>query len=111
MQHEDPFAPDVTAAVMRHMNEDHAADALVICRGVGDQPRAVSAAMSGMDRDGINFVAVVEGRDVPVHLPWSVPLIARAQIRGEVTQMYRESCAALGLEVPVTSPIESGSQG
>jgi hypothetical protein len=110
MQHEDPLAPDVIAAVMRHMNEDHAADALVICRALGNQPNAASAVMCGMDQDGINFLATVEGGEVPIHLPWSAPLAERAQIRGEVTRMYREACAALGFEGPAASPSERVGQ-
>ena len=99
MQHEDPVSPEVVAAVMRHMNEDHAADALVICRALGEQPQAASARMAGMDQHGIDFVATVAGRDVPIHLPWYEPLTERAQIRGEVTRMYRDSCVALGIAV------------
>jgi putative heme iron utilization protein len=97
MQSQDPFPPDVVAAVMRHMNEDHGADSLVICQGLGGQPGASSALMSGMDADGIDFVAIVDGGEVTVRLPWSERLTERAQIRTEVTRIYHDARAALGL--------------
>ncbi len=102
MQPTDLFSSDVVAAVMRHMNNDHEADCLLICRGLGGQPNAESAVMSGMDESGIWFTAKVGGREVPIHLPWSSPLTERTRIRMEVTRMYREACAALGIAVPAT---------
>ncbi|WP_238009946.1 DUF2470 domain-containing protein [Dactylosporangium sp. AC04546] len=92
-----PFTDDVVAAVRRHMNGDHADDSLLICRSLGGRPDATAAAMTGMDGDGIDFTAVVDGRDVPVRVPFSRPLTERAEVRPEVVRMYREACAALGL--------------
>src|SRR5262249_47034324 len=93
----DEFTPDVVAAVMRHMNNDHPADSLLICQGLGGQPNAQSALMSGMDNDGIEFVAMVESEPIPIRLAWSEHITDRPQIRAEVTRMYHEARAALGL--------------
>jgi putative heme iron utilization protein len=98
----DNFPTDVVAAVMRHMNEDHAEDTLVICRGLGGQPAAERATMVGMDRDGIDFMAEVGGQQVPVWLPWSEHLTERAQIRAEVTRLYHEARAVLDGEAANT---------
>jgi putative heme iron utilization protein len=94
----DPFTPDVVAQIMRHMNVDHAGDSLLICRSLGGQPDAQAAEMAGMDADGIDFRAVVNGSDVDVRLPWSERLTERPQVRAEVVRMYQEACAALGIE-------------
>ena len=97
MQTHEPFTQEVVAAVMRHMNVDHADDSLLICRALGGQPHAVSAMMTGMDSDGIDFIGLVDGAQVPIRLPWRERLFERAQVRSEVTRMYHEAREILGL--------------
>lgn len=94
---DEPFGPDVVAAIMRHMNDDHADDSLLICRALGGQPSADAAAMTGMDADGIDFVAVVRGDDVSVRVPFSERLTERGQVRLEVVRMHDEACEVLGV--------------
>jgi hypothetical protein len=92
------FGDDVVAAVMRHMNVDHADDSALICRSLGGQPAASTARMSGMDEHGIDFLAMVDGSEMPLRLPWSRTLSERAEVRVEVVRMYQEACAALGID-------------
>jgi Protein of unknown function (DUF2470) len=90
----DPFPPEVVAQIMRHMNEDHAADSLLIVRALGGHPAAVAARMTGLDPDGIEFAAVVAdaaGGPVPVRIPFSRRLTRRAEVRHEVVRMHREA--------------------
>lgn len=93
----DPFPPEVVAAIMRHMNGDHADDSGVIVRGLGGQPDASSARMSGMDADGMDFEATVDGQPTPVRIPFTERLTERRQVRGEAARMYRDACAKLGV--------------
>ena len=93
----NPFAADVIAAITRHMNHDHAADTLVICRGVGGRPAATDARMDGFDADGADFTAIVDDVPVPVRISWSRPVGERAQVRPEIVRLYDESRAALGM--------------
>ena len=79
------------------MNDDHAGDALLICKGLGGQSEATSATTTGVDTEAIEFVAVVDGEDVTVRVPWSTTLTERAQVRREVVRLYQDACAALGL--------------
>jgi putative heme iron utilization protein len=92
-----PFTEDVIAAVSRHMNEDHEDDNVLIVRALGGRADATGARMTGMDGEGIDFAAAVNGQEVPVRVPFSRPLTQRAEVRPEVVRMYREACAALGL--------------
>ncbi|MEU4404184.1 DUF2470 domain-containing protein [Streptosporangium sp. NPDC023963] len=92
-----PFTPDAVEAIKRHMNDDHADDALLICKGLGGQPEATGATTTGVDAEAIEFAAVVGGRDVTVRVPWSATLTERAQVRTEVVRLYRDACAALGV--------------
>ena len=94
----DPFPPDVVTAIMRHMNTDHADDCRVIVQGLGGRRDASAAAMSGMDADGMDFVATVDGQPTPVRIPFAARLTERRQVRGEAARMYREACANLDVE-------------
>jgi putative heme iron utilization protein len=95
------LTPEIVDAVRAHMNGDHAADNVVICRGVGGHPSTSEATMTGMDLDGIDFAVVADGTAGSVRIPFAdAPLRERAQVRAEVTRMFRESCELLGLEVP-----------
>jgi putative heme iron utilization protein len=91
---EGPFTPDVVAAIVRHMNEEHAGDTLLMVRVLGDQPDAESAAMTGVDAHGADFVARVGGTEVPVRLAWRKRLTERKQVRQEVVRLYREAADA-----------------
>jgi heme oxygenase len=89
----EPFPPEVVAQIMRHMNEDHAADSLRIVRALGGQPGAAAARMTGMDAEGIEFAADVAGGAVPVRIPFSRRLSKRVEVRQEVVRMHREATA------------------
>jgi len=91
---EGPFSPEAVAAVTRHMNDDHAADNLVICRVLGHQPDATRATMTGMDRTGIVFEVVVDGRAREVHIPWATVPATRADVRTEVVRLYQRAGGA-----------------
>lgn len=94
----DPFTADVVEQIARHMNSDHAEDNLLIVRALGGIPAATAARMSGVDADGMEFAAVVDGIAVPVRVPFGERLTERHQVRTEAARMYREACAALGVE-------------
>ncbi len=93
-----PFPPDVVASVVRHMNDDHAGDCLLICRSLGGRPDATAARMSGMDADGFDFRATVDGVEVPVRVPFAHRLTERRQVRLEAVRMYHRACELLGIE-------------
>lgn len=94
----DPFEPEVVAQIVRHMNDDHAGDNVLIVRALGGMPAATAARMSGLDADAFEFVGVVDGIEVPVRVPFARRLTERRQVRAEAVRMYREACAALGVE-------------
>ncbi len=94
----DPFTPEVVEQIARHMNDDHAEDNVLIVRGLGGLSTATSARVSGMDAEGMEFAAAVDGVEVPVRIPFGTRLTERRQVRAEAVRMYREACAALGVE-------------
>ena len=82
---EGPFDAGTVAAVMEHMNGDHAADCLVICRSV--DPDATAAAMTGLDRVGAAFRIEGASGSREVHLGWTSEPATRADIRAELVGM------------------------
>jgi putative heme iron utilization protein len=94
----DPFSDDVVAQIARHMNDDHADDNLLIVRGLGGVSSATTARMSGMDADGMEFAAAVDGVEVPVRIPFRSRLTQRREVRAEAVRMYHDACAALGVD-------------
>jgi hypothetical protein len=95
-----PLAPEAVAAILRHMNGDHAADCLVIVQGLGARPEATAASMAGVEIDAAVFDVVGAGSSEQVRIPWSEPIVERGQVRTEVVRMYQEACAALGTTPP-----------
>ena len=91
------FTPEVVAQIARHMNDDHAEDNVLIVRGLGGIGTASAARMSGLDADGMDFEATVNGIAVPVRIPFSERLTERRQVRSEAVRMYQEACVALGV--------------
>ncbi|WP_017612926.1 DUF2470 domain-containing protein [Nocardiopsis salina] len=93
----NPFSPDVVDAVTAHMNDDHPEDTLLICRGLGGEPDATSARMTGLDGQGGDYTVTIGSTERQVRVPWSEPLTERPQIRAEVVDLYRRACRELGL--------------
>ncbi|GLX95844.1 DUF2470 domain-containing protein [Herbidospora sp. NBRC 101105] len=89
-----PLTPDAVEAIKKHMNDDHADDALLIVRALGGKPGATSARTTGVDAEAIYFEADGE----PVTVKWSAPIEERAQVRKEVVVLYRRACEILGVE-------------
>ena len=90
------FSGDVVAAVLHHMNDDHADDSLVIVRGFAE-PRATAATMTGLDADAGQWSAEVDGVQLQVRIPWLGPVAERADIRREVVALYDAGLERLGL--------------
>lgn len=93
----DWLTDEVVAAVTAHMNGDHAADNVVICRVAGGRGETTSAVMVGLDGEAVEFLTEGPDGQQLLRVPFSSPLADRAQIRAEVARMYHDSAAALGL--------------
>ena len=92
------FDDAVVTAVLRHMNDDHATDNLVIVRAFAE-PDATAAVMTGFDSVAGKWTATVDGADRPVRVPWPNELTDRASIRREVVALYKAGAECLGIEL------------
>ena len=91
------FSPDVVAAVLHHMNDDHVDDSLLIARAFGSSD-ADTATMTGLDENGGTFSYTAGGEQHAVTVPWTAPISERPEIRREVVVLYERACAVLGIE-------------
>jgi hypothetical protein len=89
-----PFTAEAVEAIKRHMNDDHAGDALIIVRGLGGRPDATTALTSGVDGEAIEFT--IDGGE-RVRVSWGERLTERPQVRMAVVRLYREACDKLGI--------------
>lgn len=92
------FDDAARAGVLGHMNNDHAADNLLIARAFG-APDATAAVMTGFDGDGADWDATTPRGSEPVRVAWPAGSITeRGEVRREVVALYDEACARLGVE-------------
>lgn len=95
---ENPYTPDVVAAVVAHMNSDHAEDSVTICRVFGGRPDVTEAVMAGLDGHGADFDVDGPGGPARVRVAWSRPITERVEIREEVARLFREAETQLAAE-------------
>lgn len=91
------FEADIVAAVLRHMNEDHPEDNLLIARAFGSKD-AWAATMIGLDGDGGSWAYLIGDDERELTVPWSGAITERAEIRREIVVLYDAACAKLGVE-------------
>ncbi|MFJ4223288.1 DUF2470 domain-containing protein [Microbacterium sp. NPDC089695] len=95
------FEPDVVAAVLRHMNDDHTDDNLLIARAFSspDQGEITDATMSGFDGDGGTWSVTRGGTASELVVPWpGGPIDDRPSVRRQVVALYDLACERLGIE-------------
>ena len=91
------FPDETVAGVLRHMNNEHLDDNLLIARAFGSAD-AVDAAMITLDGDGGTWVYTAAGSEHELVVPWSEPITERPQIRAEIVKLYDAACERLGIE-------------
>jgi hypothetical protein len=94
------FDDSVLAAVLRHMNADHAEDSLLIARAFAPGIDIASATMTGFDGDGGTWLAVgSDGSTRQVRVGWpDGPITERPDVRRQIVALYDDACRRLGVE-------------
>ena len=95
------FESDVVAAILHHMNDDHAADNMLIARAFAspsDLP-ITAAVMTDLDGDGGVWQITRAGLPEELRVAWpSGPITERREVRREIVALYDDACDALGEE-------------
>jgi hypothetical protein len=91
------FAPDIVAAILRHMNGDHVEDNLLIARAFAS-PAATASTMVDLDGDGGVWEVTIEGEPRRASVAWLAgPITERAEVRREIVALYDDACTVLGV--------------
>jgi putative heme iron utilization protein len=64
----EPFSPEVSDRICKHMNEDHADAVALYARTWGNSPDTQSAQMVSIDAVGMNLITQVNGESVPLRI-------------------------------------------
>lgn len=89
------FPDHVVTAVVRHMNEDHAADTAVIVRAFGGLPHVDAAEVTDVDATGLACAAQVGDTVHDIRVTFAAPVTERLGLREEITRLYHDARAML----------------
>jgi putative heme iron utilization protein len=64
----DNFSEEVSSRICKHMNEDHSSAVTLYVQVFGGLMEATSATMLTIDAQGMDLMAQVTGKDVPVRI-------------------------------------------
>ncbi|HEY9834190.1 MAG TPA: DUF2470 domain-containing protein [Stenomitos sp.] len=64
----DPFSPEVSERICKHMNEDHADAIALYARIFGNSPDTEGAQMLSIDAQGMNLVAHIKSESIPLRI-------------------------------------------
>ncbi|MBF2048268.1 DUF2470 domain-containing protein [Leptolyngbya sp. NK1-12] len=64
----DPFTPEVSARICKHMNEDHADAVLLYAKVFGNTLEATSAEMLKIDAQGMDLMVKSQAEAMPVRI-------------------------------------------
>ncbi|WJL94315.1 DUF2470 domain-containing protein [Microbacterium sp. ET2] len=93
------FDDTTVAAILRHMNDDHRDDNLLIVSAFGPSGPYRGARMTGLDGAGGDWTAETDaGDEVAVRVDWPGGAITeRPEVRREIVALYDEACRRLGV--------------
>ena len=91
------FPAETATAIIQQLNEEHAAEALLVAQTQGEQAQASAAVTTAVDWTGITFAVTTEGQTQPVRVPWPAPIVQRADIRRQLLELYHEACRLRGV--------------
>lgn len=64
----EPFSPEVSDRICKHMNEDHADAVALYAKTFGNSPDTEVAEMVSIDAEGMNLTARIKGAPVPLRI-------------------------------------------
>jgi putative heme iron utilization protein len=91
----DPLAPSA-AAILDHMNADHAAALVLYCKAFSRATEASAATMTGIDRYGFEMSVRTEQGPRPVRVAFSKSIRTPEEARLELIAMAKTARAKLG---------------
>jgi heme iron utilization protein len=91
----DPLGASA-AAIIDHMNDDHADAMVLYCRAFSKATAVTSASMTGVDRYGFEISALTPQGPRPVRLAFAKPLSTAEEVRAALITMVKDARSKLG---------------
>jgi putative heme iron utilization protein len=91
----DPLGSSA-AAIIDHMNDDHADAMVLYCRAFSKATEVTSASMTGVDRYGFEMSALTPQGPRPVRLAFAKPLSTAEEVRAALISMVKDARSQLG---------------
>ncbi len=89
MANDAALPPEQIAAMIAHMNDDHADSVLGYVHHFAKLPAAQSATLVSLDANGMLVHAVIDGATQPIAIPFDHPLQDAADARDTLIAMAR----------------------
>jgi putative heme iron utilization protein len=93
----DPIAPDA-AAILEHMNQDHADALPLYCRAFSKLVDISSVSMTAIDRLGFEMSVTTASGTQTLRLPFSTPIADKTDARKSLVALLKDARARLGVE-------------
>jgi heme iron utilization protein len=97
----DPVAPDA-AAILEHMNQDHADALPAYCRAFAGVDEVTGATMTSIDRLGFEMSVQAPGGTKTVRLAFHEPIANKNDARKALVGLLKEARAKLGISGPAS---------
>ena len=78
------ISPEDVAGLCGYMNANQAAYNLLLVQWLAGERSATEATMVGFDNMGADYMAVVDGQEKAVRLPWTHELNSRDEVRADL---------------------------
>lgn len=88
---ENPFTPQVSDRICKHMNDDHADAVLVYAQFFGQMTTATSARMRSIDAMGMDLAVDVAGDLQPLRIEFKAPLADAKAAHHVLVEMINEA--------------------
>ncbi|MEY2932364.1 MAG: hypothetical protein RL033_3113, partial [Pseudomonadota bacterium] len=93
----DPIAPDA-AAILQHMNDDHADALPLYCQAFSRSGPVLSATMTGVDRYGFEMSVPTAEGPRPVRVAFPTPITNKADARRSLVALLQKARAQLQID-------------
>ena len=87
----DPFSPQVSDRICKHMNDDHAEAVLLYAKVFANSTDATAAQMVAIDAEGMDLITQTEGGAVPVRIGFDHVLQDSEDAHQTLIAMVRQS--------------------
>ncbi|MEB3337553.1 MAG: DUF2470 domain-containing protein [Leptolyngbyaceae bacterium] len=91
----EPFAPEISNRICKHMNEDHADAVALYVKAYGGLPDTTAAQMQSIDAQGMELIAQVQDVATPVRIEFDHALVDAEDAHHTLIAMLKQARSQL----------------